>query len=1412
MEVNGVKCYGLVDSGASVSLCSKEILGPENKVDMSKIPKVKGVSGNYLNVLGNTDISCKIGDFSYDLKNITVVEEMADCVFIMGRDILEPHNCIINFRDLTLQIDEHKFPLIKAYNGKHLKRPVAIHSNTTYNIPAHSSSIITCHLRSGQKGKNQKIYLTTSGALESCPKNQESIIVPNCLVNTNRGKTRIIIYNMTEHPICLYKNKKVGTLETFHSSELSALNAVVGRHATTPSLLAPPCHDSTASVQLNSINHIKIKDEISEITDKITKLCEEHELHNSITYTKNISTDKKSYVSKASTREENIGTTDPPKVTFATHDTIIPTRQEIIHDNNGMHDTHEMHHSQDIHEMHKFDKYAPQCNNMVDQTSASKLNANSTVQPNHIRWSKNISKLHEILGIDKLTNLSEAEKMQVKELITEFRDIFAEGEDDMGTTDLAEHDIILKDKTPIRGKYYNVPLALKAKAENEVKRLMDLRIIEPSSSSFHSPSFCTIKKDGSIRILTDFRQLNKKIQRTSAPVPGLQDLVALWKGCNLYSTLDFQKGFFQTPLTKRSRKYTATSLPGIAFFQYLKSPMGLSSSPGFFQSFIEKLLLGIKQSKCVAFLDDILAGNQNYQQHLSGLREVFERIRDSKMLLKAEKCKIFCEQITYLGHILSINGIATCPKKVEAIEKMMPPKNVKGVKSFLGLSGFYRRFIHNYAQICEPLSRMTRNNASFNWTPEAESAWKLIKSKLASNPILTHPDLEKEYHLIFDASSYAVGSILCQKGDDGQLHPISYGSSILSEAQRKWSTVQKELYSLVHFSEKFESYLINTKFHAITDNKALLHLDTFKNQKNDRLWRWFESLQKFEFTISYSPSKQNPSDALSRLPMINDELIDTLPPCAEIDRPNIQPPNMISSLVEQNFELSVSDNDENTGVSKSPCLPVVEYENNKIGNAQDSDDTIKTVKSWILNGSKPPSTSGLTTDLKTYYSSFDRLKIDQSILVRSWEQNTPENPVWLACIPGSIQEEIIGLCHDPPESGHLGAQKTLQRIRTAFYFPKMDLKSKLHVAACHVCLKKRRQHKNLKAPITPFSGTSPGELVFMDIMEALPVANGFKSILIIIDSFTKWAECIPLRSTKAEYIARALLNTWVSRQGVMDHLHSDRGSNVDGAQILKALYKMLGIHKTANIAYRPQTDGMAERMVGTLKGMLWKYCQENPNNWINCLEQVIFAYRTSVHSSTGFSPFFLDKGRLPRLPMHILMGVKPKTIMGKHYSDYTYNLYHKLQNAYAVANDAIRTKQISSKRHHDIDINVQNFIEGEWVYIWKPAPKGCEGRKFYDHWRGPFEIVKKLTTHSYQIKLTEDKFDVVHMELMKAAAPPANNLADKNVITETNDNTNPLKSRDDSDSESDLIGLPDQPQRRYPLRNRTQRVPYQHTP
>ena len=278
-----------------------------------------------------------------------------------------------------------------------------------------------------------------------------------------------------------------------------------------------------------------------------------------------------------------------------------------------------------------------------------------------------------------------------------------------------------------------------------------------------------------------------------------------------------------------------------------------------------------------------------------------------------------------------------------------------------------------------------------------------------------------------------------------------------------------------------------------------------------------------------------------------------------------------------------------------------------------------------------------------------------------------------------------------------------------------------------------------KAPLSPFNGKYPGHKIQMDLIENLPVVNGYKSILVIIDTFTKWSETIALRSTKVEHIAHNFLVNWICKQGVPVQVHSDRGGNLESAEIIKEVYKMMGIYKSANTSYRPQTDGGVERLNRTIKNMLWKFCQKNPANWVLSLPQVMFAYRTSVHSSTGFSPFFLDKGRLPRLPIDLLMGTSPTAILGKNQGEAALEAYTTLQDVFQFVEETLQSKHISSKNRHDLNANVRKFEVGNWVYVWKPVPQNCSYEKFYDHYRGPFKIVEKMTTHTYKIVLDESR-------------------------------------------------------------------------
>lgn len=1216
VELGERRCYGLVDSGAGVTICDASLLPDNVELDTRNNVTVQGVTGSKLNILGKFTTDISIGNFQLRT-TLLVTDNMSTNLFIIGRDILQEFEGTIDFKRLVLILGGASIPMMKPYTSPRTNSnrcgSLQLRCTKTVVVEPSESAIIPAHIQtSGRKSKCHKVYFTSTGLLEPSFATQHSLIAPAGVANSTKGKCAFAVRNTGNEPVVLYRGARVGTFETMRDSDIWSMNVGAG---------------------------------------------------------------------SARAHMADVGA--------------------VTADIEG-----------------------------ADTTS-------------HTRWSTNLTDLFRILKLDDLGHLGIKQLDQVKGLIGDFRDIFSTSEEDVGCTDMAEQTITLDTQLPIRDRYYNIPLALRHHAEEEIQRLLDLNIIQPSTSSYHSPSFLMKKPNGSYRLLTDFRRLNKHTIRSWQPLPGLEEMVVLWNGCKFFSKVDFIRGFYQTKLTPESRHMTATSIPGVGFFEYVRSPLGLSGSPCFFQSLVEKIFMGLKNKQCVCYLDDILSGAQTFEAMIENLRAIFGRIRMSKMLLKPSKCEFFKTSIKFLGVILSDKGIGVCPEKVESVVNMAPPKNVKGVRSFLGLSGFYRRFIPQYSKIAEPLTRLTKKDSRFEWSDKANEAWLTIKQKLVDSPILAHPDLGKRFTLITDASAYCIGGILAQEGEDGKLRSVSYGSSILNDTQRRWSTIERELWALVYFCKKFKTFLLGTDFSVITDNKGLLKLENYRDIKSDRLWRWFETLADFKFTTEYAPSKQNPSDCLSRLPSVNDPLLETLPANSEA----VGGARVMAGTIVQQPEVT------------SPVVPespLVTFTDSTLREAQARDRVLNIVRTWVIEGKRPGSSNNLSNELYTYYNSFDRLKLRDGVLVRSWERVDGEAPVDLACVPESLQNTVIVAAHNLLSSGHLAARKTLSRIRSRFYFPKMDMKTKLHVASCHVCLKKRCNVPKLKAPLTPYSGKSPGHIIQMDLMENLPVARGYHAILVIVDTFSKMAEAIKLRSTTVEVVAKAFVDTWVCRHGVPIQVHTDRGGNLETADLIKAVYKHLGIVKTANQSYRPQTDGCVERMNKTIKTMLWKYCQNNPKAWVDSLDQVMFAYRTSVHSSTGFSPFFLERGRLPRLPMDILMGTAAESTATKRGEEWALELYNKMNQIYGFVQDHLGGRQISSKRRYDRSTHVKVFPVGSWVYVWKPTPQGCTYKKFYDNFRGPFRVVARVTSHTYKIALDEhaNRYDVVHMEHLKDAQIP----------------------------------------------------------
>ena len=995
----------------------------------------------------------------------------------------------------------------------------------------------------------------------------------------------------------------------------------------------------------------------------------------------------------------------------------------------------------------------------------------------HERWSGDLEPLFEMLKLDKLDHLTEAEVKRAKDLIRRFKGIFSENDDDLGCSK-EEHDIKLDTQIPIQVKSRQIPLHHREHAEREVNRLMKLGIIRPSNSVYHSPAFVIKKPSGDFRLICDYRAINRHVIRSVHPLPSLETVTALWNGCTMWSKMDFNSGYLQTKLSERSKRFTAAGIPSVGFFEFNRLPLGLSSAVGFFQGLISKWLLGLKNVKCCCFIDDIATGATDFDQMISNLEEVFKRIAQSGLLLKPQKCRFFITEMDFLGFRLNKSGVSINPEKTEAITKMVRPHNKKTLKSALGMFSFYRKFIKGYADIARPLTQLLTKEARFKWGLEQQQAFDSLKGKMTSPPILKYPDLTKPFILVTDASSYCIGATLAQIGDDNQQHPIAYASNVLSKSQQNWSSFQREFYALKYYCIKFRTYLLQGKFKVYTDHQALVKWQTFKDIEKPKLWRWVTSLSQFDMEVIYVPGCKNVSDGTSRLPRENDQRLSDLP--ENFNRSELPDNNQITvsaNATEQvsgnrpiNQEAEEAEEGPNVNIQRPQVIipPQFDVDGNiaklseTLKDEQLSDSTISLVKSWVNNKERPniKEVHTLSPELKTYYSSFNRLSVKDGILYRSWEKCNHEKPTDLICVPPSIRPEIIRLCHDVPTAAHYGKQKTLERVQSRFYWPKMELDTNLYVDSCVKCIKKSQKRKP-RSPLHPFNGTFPNDLVQMDILENLPVSNGYKSILVLIDRFTMWTECCPLKSTKVEHIARAILDLWICRHGVMRHLHSDRASNLHTAKVLQTVYNLMGIRKTATCSYRPQSDGASERFIRTIKNLLKSYCMDHPKSWTELLNQCLFAYRTTIHSSVGFSPFFLHRGHTARLPLDVMFDTHSGQLFQSR-KEYAYKLHKTLKETYDYVDKSLRSNREFMKTKYDKRMNEIKYKIGDKVFVWRPRPPGNKN-KFFDHWFGPYEILSKNTDHTYKLNIGDKSrmFDIVAHDLLRKAPDDAEKVEDR---------------------------------------------------
>ena len=564
----------------------------------------------------------------------------------------------------------------------------------------------------------------------------------------------------------------------------------------------------------------------------------------------------------------------------------------------------------------------------------------------------------------------------------------------------------------------------------------------------------------------------------------------------IFSTLDLKAGYWQVEMAEECTAYTAFTCGPLGFYECDTMPFGATNAPATFQRLMHDCLGDLNMNWCIVYLDDIIIFSDTKEEHLKRLEALFQKLSTAGLKLKPSKCFFFREEIEYLGHVVSGKGIATNPKKVEAVTKWPTPKTVYDVRSFLSFVGYYRRFIKDFSKIAKPIrevitglenqSKRTAKKTFVEWTEAADSAFEHLKKLCTSTPILAYPDYKLPFVLHTDSSSEGLGAVLYQK-QDGKLRVIAYASRSVSKSESHYPAHKLEFLALKWaVFEKFHEYLYGSNtFEVYTDNNPLTYVLT--SAKLDTCGqRWVAKLANYNFTIKYKHGLSNvEADALSRISW-PDVLADNEDLDVDLDCMDTHVVNAIltgsrskSSLIESVScsskiippELSLdSDSSSNINWMKEqradPNLTV----------------TIKLIESGQLqkrklHGKDSPEVKSLLRIRKS-------LKLVKDILYRKTYTDNSSSKIilWQLIVPKAYRSRALAGCHD--DFGHQGRMRTLSLLRERFFWSGMQSEAIQYVLKCTRCL--RRKTPSHVAPLQPIHVTQPLELVHMDYLSLEP--------------------------------------------------------------------------------------------------------------------------------------------------------------------------------------------------------------------------------------------------------------------------------------------------------------------------------------
>lgn len=924
----------------------------------------------------------------------------------------------------------------------------------------------------------------------------------------------------------------------------------------------------------------------------------------------------------------------------------------------------------------------------------------------------NTDRLKTIESSVSLSHLNQEERESIRRIIREYNDVFHLEGDLLTAAQGVKHSIPIKsDSVPIYQKSYRMPDAIKKEINGQVDEMLKQNIIEPSESPWNFPLLAVPKKSGDgsrkWRVVVDFRHLNDITLDRVYPLPNIVEILDQLGKSSYFTSLDMTNGYHQVLLDEDAKPKTAFNTSA-GHFHFNRMPFGLKGAPATFQHLMNTVLSGLNGLKCLVYLDDIVIYGQNLYEHNKRLREVLDCLRTHKLKLNPVKCQFLRQELTYLGHIVGPDGVKPDPEKVGAVVNYPEPKTQRDVRAFLGFVGYYRRFVKDFSKITLPLTALLKKETPFVWSPFCDEAFKTLKSIIVKPPILQFPNFDKMFIITTDASDIAIGSVLSQVFEAGEL-PIAFASRTLTKAEKNYSVIEKELLAVVWSIKHFRAYLYGRKFKLISDHKPLVWLFGMSNPSS-RLMRWRLELEEYDFEISYKPGALNKNaDALSRISIDESKLFKNI---------SLQTPDS------SNKSLSSPSNSYNNQQTSSSEPNLTSYKHiNAVTRSQTKPEIKNLSGNPSISENKPSNNN--SSKLTPLNGSSDQIHPQPNII----EITDPNN-----------QLKLIQEFHDTPLGGHQGIQRTYKRMRKYYYFPKMLGMIEKFIKSCDSCQKNKASPvKRMPMTITSTSN-KPFEKIFLDIVG--PLLSSYhqnKYILTIMDDLTKYAVAVPIPNQEAETVANALLTDFVSIYGCPQSILTDQGTNFMSS-VFQNLCKLLRIKKINTSAFHPQSNGALERSHRTLIEYIRHFIDENGMDWDSWIRYSMFVYNTTPHSTTNFMPYELVFGMVPNLPLSFHNN--PNVVY--NYDDFLVDFKHKLQKSYDIARQHAQQSKLNSKIYYDHDSNNTLYNVGDLVWLRNENKK----TKLSQNWIGPYKVLEIISPVNCKIEIGR-KSKIVHNNRLK---------------------------------------------------------------